>query len=264
MRLIPKKSESSAVAVLYFLYFSATHTFPKYCCPFISHGLNWHKAFILLLWGSGEMGCHHLHRMILGNKPYRVRMPNRSIQIGHQISGTWAVLWKIWMEKKQAVDPVEHFPFCGHLYVASLHHYTMDEGSHRVVILELLRRDMRPMEIRRLTGAVLSTIRGCGNEMVRPAIGPRRHRRCWRRRAGHFGIRGAGRQHLLTVPLDHAICDHITGVVCRDSAPTLDVLKERVNAAWEAIDDDRLVRRSTVAFWRRFEGVIAAEGSRIE
>ncbi len=73
---------------------------------------------------------------------------------------------------------------------------------------------------------------------------------------GHFGIRRTGRQHRLTAqPLDEAIWVHMAGMACRDSAPTLDVLKKRLDVGWKDMDT-KLVSRSTVAFWRWLEGVI--------
>ncbi len=63
--------------------------------------------------------------------------------------------------------------------------------------------------------------------------------------------------------LDFAIWDHISGVACRDRAPNVAILKERVNAAWDAMDPS-FIRRSCRRFRSRLERVVAARGGRIE
>ena len=63
--------------------------------------------------------------------------------------------------------------------------------------------------------------------------------------------------------LDYAIWDHISGVACKEAAPSIDVLKQRVNAAWNAMIP-AFVRKCFSGFRRRLEAVIAADGGRIE
>ncbi len=64
-------------------------------------------------------------------------------------------------------------------------------------------------------------------------------------------------------PLDYAIRNHVAGVACRDTAPTVDVMKGRVEDAWRNMDAN-CVKRSTGAFRRRLEALISTEEGRIE
>ncbi len=64
-------------------------------------------------------------------------------------------------------------------------------------------------------------------------------------------------------PLDYSIWDRISGIACKDSAPSIQALKRRVNAAWRNLDAS-YVRRVCRSFRRRLELVIGAEGGRIE
>jgi hypothetical protein len=64
-------------------------------------------------------------------------------------------------------------------------------------------------------------------------------------------------------PLDYSIFDNSKGKACSDPAPDLATLRQRIDAAWGALDAT-YVRQVCSAFRGRLERVITANGGRIE
>jgi len=63
--------------------------------------------------------------------------------------------------------------------------------------------------------------------------------------------------------LDYAIWDAIASVACRDTAPNVATMKERVDEAWCNMSAN-FVKKSCRAFRPRLEAVVASKGGRIE